>query len=375
MAQAKTASKEKQTPTSTGGGKESPIKMATEAKRLMDETPMSIPPDLTEIAMQQISDARVKSALNMAKAQELETKRDLEQQQNGGKQIIAPTLWGAPAPLASSQNPILGMIDMLPEADRKEFIKENKETLFGSLSSGVTGSQLLNRMANTGGDKPTSMGDLAQLVMAMAASQAEQQKSMLNMWMSLQQMSAPPKQDNGNKEIVTALMQLSQAMGEGNRQREALLQDKLMQMQADAMERERQHNEERLDMIQQMFERQMQQAQAAASNRSDLLTKGDLVGMLQQIKDVTGVELKPDQNVEAQREQHEHMQRMKELEMQEKAYQRDQDAAIAAKQAEAQKWAAVGTMLSPIISATRMKKQVSGGASKTANNIRKRAIS
>jgi len=376
MAQSKSTAKTNNSP-SSGGKKENPVTVATEARKMMEGNDMSFPPDLVQIAMQQISDSRVRSAANMAKAQELETKKELEKMQsNGGPQQSPAPMWGMPAAQPQGSNPILAMLNQLPEEERSGFIKENKDSLIGGLMGGAPGNQFLQRMMNMGGDKQPGMGEMAQMMLAMTAAQSEQQKNMLGMWMNLQQMTqAQQPQSNGNKEILQALMQVTQAISADTRQREAALQEKLLQAAEKQMELERAHAEERAQMMQQMFEKQMQTMQQANQMRPDALTRNDLPAILAQIKEVTGIELKPDQNAEVLRARYEHEREMKALEMQDEANKRQQDMAMAAHQAESQKWNALGSMMTPMVDAMRMKSKVAKGGSATAKNIKRKAIS
>lgn len=281
-----------------------------------------------------------------------------------------------PAAQPQGSNPILGMLNQLPEEERSEFIKENKESLIGGLMGGAPGNQFLQRMMNTGGDKQPGMGEMAQMMLAMTAAQSEQQKNMLAMWMNLQQVTQtqrPP--ENGNEKILQALMQVTQAISADTRQREAALQEKLLQAAEKQMELERAHAEERAQMMQQMFEKQVQTMQQANQTRPDALTRNDLPAILAQIKEVTGVELKPDQNAEVLRARYEHEREMKALEIQEEAAKRQQDMAMAAHQAESQKWNALGSMMTPMVDAMRMKSKMAKGGSATAKNIKRKAIS
>lgn len=378
MAQSKSTAKTNNSPSSRVK-KENPVTVATEAKKMMEGNDMSFPPDLVQIAMQQISDSRVRSAANMAKVQELETKKELDKLQSNGGSQQSPTpapMWGMPAAQPQGSNPILAMLNQLPEEERSEFIKENKESLIGGLMGGAPGNQFLQRMMNTGGDKQPGMGEMAQMMLAMTAAQSEQQKNMLAMWMNLQQVTQtqrPP--ENGNEKILQALMQVTQAISADTRQREAALQEKLLQAAEKQMELERAHAEERAQMMQQMFEKQVQTMQQANQTRPDALTRNDLPAILAQIKEVTGVELKPDQNAEVLRARYEHEREMKALEIQEEAAKRQQDMAMAAHQAESQKWNALGSMMTPMVDAMRMKSKMAKGGSATAKNIKRKAIS
>jgi len=374
MAQPKSSTKQKDSSTK-GGKKNSPVEMATEAKEMMDGAAMDFPPDLVQIAMQQISDSRIKSAAYMAKAQELETRKEVERLQNDSepKQHQSPPMFGMATPQPQGQNPTLAVLDKLPEDERTPFIKENKELLFQSLMGGVPGNQFLQRLVNTDTNgKQPGMGEMAQMMLAMTAAQSEQQKNMLQMWLNLQEMSHTQQpQNNGNKEIMQMMMQLTQVIAQSNSQQVSSYQEKLLQAADQRAEMERQHAEEREQWMQQMFERQIQALQTANQQRPDALTRNDLKLMLDQIRDVTGVELKPDQNADVLRARYEHEARMKELEIRAEEAKQNNALNMQAEQTKQTQLSALASALAPMAEMMMIKKKLSEGGSKDAKRLKK----
>jgi hypothetical protein len=195
---------------------------------------------------------------------------------------------------------------------------------------------------------------------------------MLQMWLTLQEnQRAQQPQNNGNKEILQAMMQMTQAIAQSNSQQMAAVQEKLLQAAEQRADMERQHAAEREQWITQMFERQMQTLQAASQQRPDALTRNDLKLMLDQIREVTGVELKPDQNADVLRARYEHEARMKELEIRAEEAKQNNALNMQAEQTKQTQLSALASALAPMAEMMMIKKKLSEGGSKDAKRLKK----
>lgn len=373
MAQAKSSTKDAKPAGKSGTGASNPIKMANEAKVLMDEH-VSLKPTIEDILAQQIAESTMVTAANYAKRREKESELDLKSVGTAPVQQNTPTpMFGMATPQPQGQNPTLAVLDKLPEDERTPFIKENKELLFQSLMGGVPGNQFLQRLVNTetNGKQP-GMGEMAQVMLATTAAQSEQQRNMLQMWLTLQEnQRAQQPQNNGNKEMLQAMMQMTQAIAQSNSQQMAAVQEKLLQAAEQRADMERQHAAEREQWITQMFERQIQALQTANQQRPDALTRNDLKLMLDQIRDVTGVELKPDQNADVLRARYEHEARMKELEIRAEEAKQNNALNMQAEQTKQTQLSALASALAPMAEMMMIKKKLSEGGSKDAKRLKK----
>lgn len=376
MAQTKSTTKETK---SSSGGKsapQNPIKMAQEAAGLMEEH-VALKPSLEDMVAQQIAESQLMTAAHMAKRREKEAKQDLDSMGTGqaGPQPAAPPMFGMMPTNKDTTNPFLAMLNMLPDDERVDYIKTNGDSLMGAMMGGVPGNQFLQRVMNTGGnDKKEGMGDMAQMMLAMVAAQGEQQRNMIQMMMNVQQMvqaQTPP--NNGNEKIMQAITQLAQVMAQQKQSGDSTYQDKLLQSMERQVALEKQHAEERMMWMQEAFEKQIETMQKSLQARPDILTQRDIPALLSQIKEVTGVELKAEQSADTLRARHEHEEKIRAMDMENEWRQKQFDIEMAGKQVEAQKWSALGSMVTPMVDAMRAKSRVDKGGSATAKGIKKRA--
>lgn len=345
-----------------------PVTMAKSAAEMMSNEPISIPPDLTQLAMTQIQSSHMKAAQNMAETTEIKTRNELERER---KAMATP-----PEPFQARKeqqtaNPILGMLDKLPEADRAEFIKENKDALLNSMSSTVPGAQYLARLQH-GDDngKGTGLGDIAQLVVAMAQMQSQSQQDMMSMMLNMQQLQSAGKPA---VDPAAAILPLVKAISEQGQARAEQMQATVSSLQEKMLQQERERNDERMDMMRQMMQQQLETAQRLAEHRPDTLTRNDLKAMLGEIKEITGVDLKPETDIEAAREMHEHQRAMKQLDLEEARFQHQQALDSAGIQENMKKWDAMGSLIAPVYDMMKMKKQIDSGGSDNAKKIMKKA--
>lgn len=327
-------------------------------------------PTLEDLMVSEIKKSTVMANRNTAKRIELESEMELDQVRTGGKPSGVAPMWGMGG-RPETRNPVLDMIQMLPESERAEFIKERSGDLIGAM---IPGNQFLQRIANTD-QKSTGMGEMAQMMLAMTTANSEQQRNMLELFMTLQGMSqqkAPPE-NGGNRDMIQAMMAMTQAIVASSQQSGNTAIERMEKMYSEKAEATKEYFSNLMEMQREAYERQLQFMQQQAQRQGGGLSKEELMATLQGFKEATGVELKPDRNLDAENARYSFTLQQRKMELEQERYAREHEERLMAQQAEAEKWRALSGLGSALVDGIRLQKQV--GSKEGAGNKLRSVIS
>ncbi len=331
------------------------VKDTVDAISAADAYPASFDPTLEDLMVAEIKKSTVRANRNAAKKIELESEMELDRLRTGDKPSGTAPMWGMGG-RSEARNPILDMVQMLPENERSEFIKERSGDLMGAM---IPGNQFLQRAANTD-QKSTGMGEMAQMMLAMTSANSEQQRNMLDLFMTLQGMSqqkAPPD-NSGNKDMIQAMMAMTQAIVSSSQQSGNAAIERMEKMYSEKAEATKEYFTNLMEMQREAYERQLQFMQQQAQRQNGGLSKEELVATLQGFKEATGVELKPDRNLEAESARYQFTLQQRQMELEQERYAREHEERLMSQQAEAEKWRALSGLGSALVDGIRLQKQV-----------------
>jgi hypothetical protein len=346
------------------------MKDTVEVLETADQHPTGFPePSLEDLMVNEIKNSSMRANRNKAKLLELESQQELEQLKSGTKTGIVAPMWGMGTP-QTTRNPILEMVQMLPEEERAGFIKEQSRDLMGAM---VPGNQFLQRLSNTGGDKPAGMGEMAQMMLAMTTASSEQQRNMLELWMTMQQMAQPKQSpdNNGNREMIQAMMAMTQAIVASNSQSNNAAMERMEKVYTEKAQAEKEYYNHLMEIQKDALERQLQFMQQQTQRQSGGLSKDDLIATLNGFKEATGVELSAAKNLDAEAARYEFSLRQKQMELEQERYNRESEERMMANQAEAAKWQALSGLGSALVDGMRLKKKMGSdeGAGKKLRSV------
>ena len=333
------------------------MKDTVDVLQAAEQHPMGFPePSLEDLMVNEIKNSSMRANRNIAKKMELESEQELEHLRGGGKPGTVAPMWGVGAQQAV-RNPVLDMVQMLPEDERASFIKERSGDLMGAM---VPGNQFLQRLSNTGGDKPAGLGEMAQMMLAMTSANSEQQRNMMEMWMTLNQMSKPtqPADNGGSRDMIQAMMAMTQAIVASNSQSNNAAMERMEKVYTEKAEAEKAYYAQLMEIQQKAMEQQMQFMQLQTQRQSGGLSKEDLIATLNGFKEATGVELKPDRNIDAENARYEFTLRQKQMDLEQERYIREHESRMMEGQVEATKWQALTGLGSALVDGMRLKQKM-----------------
>ena len=345
-----------------------PVSMIKEVTALKESPAASFPPDVIELAVDQIANNQAATARNLSRAQLEESQQDLERL----RQPAAPP---QPQPagglFGQGQSPMITLVEQIPKEDRRQFIEDNKDALFGSVGGAGPNPQLaaLLHKDDNGGGRQNATSDMAAVLLAMSQMQNESMKT----FMALQEFQKPATAGptDGMEKIMTVTLQQIKAIQEsmvGQKEETAsqiyALQQENMQMQREQMARQ-------MESIAAQHSEEIQQMRKAMENKDGQVTRGDLASLIEQANQVAGVKFSAETADDA-RVRNEHLLEMEKLKMEGAQLAQAHEAQLAAAAAKQQQWNAIAAVAAPFVDVMRLKKAVHGGGSPSARTLANR---
>lgn len=355
----------------------SPVEMIDEVKKSSETAPGEINlslanvPNPVDMLADSIRNTYAQTAMNEALYMNKVSEGRLKSVNNPTAETNTPQ----PSPLLfggfgrnnnGSSDRMLGILQMLPDEERAEFIKENKEALLGGTNGGDMSSALLKNMLlqkesngngnNNGGG---GMGEMAQVLLAMN----EMNQQNMQMFFTLQQQMAP--QNNGDQtQILQTLMDQIKSVSSNSTAQVSALQEQVLAMQQENLrlqqeqlaKENQQFREQAAHQIQQLQEmvKQSQNTQGIQDKIEQLRKEGVNV----QTESTEQMEIKNNYNLELEKMRREEARENRRFEID--AKRSDERTALLN---------TLGSLVSGAFDASRVKKVAESGGTKNAQNI------
>jgi len=347
-----------------------PVSLIKEATALKESPATAFPPDVIELAVDQIATNQAATARNLSRVQLEESQQDLER-------IRRPA-----APMQQSmglfgqgQSPLIALVEQIPKEDRRQFIEDNKDALFGA-NGPITGmganphlAALLHKDEN-GGSGNSAASDMAAIMVAMNQVQTEN----MRMFMELQKFQQPTTKAtalDGIEKIMAMTLQQTKAMQESMSSQKEETQAQIYALQQENMQMQRDQLGAQIESMAAQHAEEIQQLRKSIENKEGQITRGDLATLLEQTERVAGVKFSAD-TAEDARVRNDHMYEMKKLEIEENRATQAHDAQLAAAAAKQQQWSAIAAVAAPFMDVMRLKKAVQSGGSPSARALANR---
>jgi len=345
-----------------------PVAMIKEVTALKESPAASFPPDVIELAVDQIASNQAATARNLSRAQLEESQQDLER-------LRQPTAPPQPQPtgglFGQGQHPLIAMIDQIPKEERLKFIENNKSEIFGSVEGTGTNPQLaaLLHKDDNGKDRPSAATDMASMLLALSQMQTNNMK----MFMDIQQFQKPATTGptDGMEKMMALTLQQIKTMQENMVGQKEETAAQIYALQQENMQMQREQMASQMESIAAQHSEEIQQMRKAIENKDGQVTRGDLASLIEQANQVAGVKFSAE-TAEDARIRNEHLLEMEKLKMEGEQLAQAHEAQLAAAAAKQQQWNAIAAVAAPFVDVMRLKKAVQGGGSPSARALANR---
>ena len=348
--------------------KADPVTLIKEAAALKEAPATAFPPDVIEIAVNQIANNQAATALNLSRAQREESQQDLERVR---QPYVQPQTQPAGGLFGQGQSPMIALVEQIPKEDRRQFIEDNKDALFGSIGGAGPNPQLaaLLHKDDNGNSGRNATSDMASVLLAMSQMQNESMKT----FMALQEFQRPAAapQTDGLEKMMAVILQQTKAMQESMASQKEESAAQMYALQQENMQMQREQLGAQIESMAAHHAEEIQQLRKSMENKEGQVTRGDLASLIEQANQVAGVKFSAETADDA-RVRNEHLLAMKKLEMDSDRQSQAHDEQLAAAAAKQQQWNAIAAVAAPFVEVMQLKKTVQGGGSPSARAIANR---